>query len=162
VSDCIGDRDANWQETSARLSAQNLCVLHNAGEVIDWLQAQTAPRILDFAHMLLEVSDIELSRRFYTDLLGFTPRKAAPLADGRPFVPFRQGLALTSGGAKNARQIDHMAFRVTDVRTIAKRLAGANVRFFNELHDGIYGLTIYVADPDGTKVELFQEGAKLG
>jgi catechol 2,3-dioxygenase-like lactoylglutathione lyase family enzyme len=54
-----------------------------------------------------------------------------------------------------------MAFRVSDVRTLAQRLKAAQVRFFNELHDGVYGLTIYVADPDGNKIELFQEGIKL-
>ena len=50
---------------------------------------------------------------------------------------------------------------VTGVRAIAHRLKAAQVKFFNELHDGVYGLTIYVADPDGNKVELFQEGLKL-
>jgi catechol 2,3-dioxygenase-like lactoylglutathione lyase family enzyme len=120
-----------------------------------------APRVLDFAHMLLKVRDIDASKRFYVDMLGFTPRQAAPLADGRPFVPFKQGLALTSGGPDEPAQIDHMAFRVEDVRAITAQLKGSQAKFFNELHDGIYGLTIYVADPDGNKVELYQEGAKL-
>jgi len=120
-----------------------------------------APAILGFAHMLLKVRDIDAAKRFYVDLLDFTPRRAAPLADGRPFLPFTQGLALTSGGPGEPAQIDHMAFRVNDVRALAARLKGAGVRFFGELHDGIYGLTIYVADPDGNKIELFEEGAKL-
>jgi len=29
------------------------------------------------------------------------------------------------------------------------------------LHDGIYGLTIYVADPDGNMIELYEEGARI-
>jgi catechol 2,3-dioxygenase-like lactoylglutathione lyase family enzyme len=111
--------------------------------------------------MVLQVGDIEASKHFYLDLLGFTPRRAIPLADGRPVVPFMQGIALTAGNPGKPLQIDHMAFRVSDVRTIAQRLKVAQVRFFNELHDGVLGLTIYVADPDGNKVELFQEGAKL-
>ena len=115
------------------------------------------PTILGFAHMLLQVADIEKSKRFYTELLGFTERKAKPLADGRPFVPFMQGLALTSGGPGKPAQIDHMAFRVSGVGPLAKRLKEANVKFFEELHDGIYGRTIYVADPDGNKVELYEE-----
>jgi ureidoacrylate peracid hydrolase len=114
-----------------------------------------------FAHMVLQVGDIEASKHFYLDLLGFTPRRAIPLADGRQVVPFMQGIALTAGNPGKPLQIDHMAFRVSDVRTIAQRLKVAQVRFFNELHDGVLGLTIYVADPDGNKVELFQEGAKL-
>jgi ureidoacrylate peracid hydrolase len=76
-------------------------------------------------------------------------------------VPFTQGIALTAGNPGKPLQIDHMAFRVSGVRAIAQRLKAAQVKFFNELHDGVYGLTIYVADPDGNKVELFQEGLKL-
>lgn len=161
VTDCISGVNADWEVAAQKVWAQYFCVLQSAAEVHTWIDTQSAPRIIDFAHMLLQVGDIEASKRFYTDLLGFTPRNAAPLADGRPFVPFKQGLALTSGGPDNALQIDHMAFRVTDVRSVAKRLKAANAKFFNELHDGIYGLTIYIADPDGNKVELFQEGIKL-
>lgn len=115
------------------------------------------PKILGFAHMLLQVADIEASKRFYADLLGFTERKAKPLADGRPFVPFHQGIALTTGGPGKPVQIDHMAFRVNGVEPLARRLKDAKVKFFEDLHDGIYGRTIYVADPDGNKVELYEE-----
>jgi len=120
-----------------------------------------AARTLEFAHMVLQVGDIEASKHFYLDLLGMTPRPAIPLADGRPVVPFKQGIALTSGNPGKPPQIDHMAFRVNDVRTIAGRLSAEKVKFFRELHDGVLGLTIYVADPDGNKIELFQQDAKL-
>jgi 4-oxalocrotonate tautomerase family enzyme len=115
------------------------------------------PRIHGFAHMLLQVQDIERSKRFYADLLGFTERQAKPLADGRPFVPFTQGIALTTGGPDKPLQIDHLAFRVSGVEVLAARLEKAQVRFFEQLHDGIYGRTIYVADPDGNKIELYEE-----
>ena len=120
-----------------------------------------ASQILGFEHMIVQVADIDASRHFYLDLLGFTPRRAIPLADGRPVVPFTQGIALTAGHPGKPLQIDHMAFRVTGVRAIAQRLKAANVRFFTELHDGVLGLTIYVADPDGNKIELFEQGLKL-
>ncbi len=123
--------------------------------------ADTAgPRILEFAHMILQVADLEASKHFYLDLLGLTPRRAIPLADGRPVVPFQEGIALTSGNPGRPLQIDHMAFRVSNLRTIAHRLKAAQVKFFNDLHDGPLGLTIYVADPDGNKVELFERGLK--
>jgi len=124
---------------------------------LDVPNGERAARILEFAHMVLQVGDIEASKHFYLDLLGFTLRPAIPLADGRPVVPFKEGIALTSGNPGNPLQIDHMAFRVDDVRTISARLMAANVRFFRELHDGVLGLTIYVADPDGNKIELFQD-----
>jgi catechol 2,3-dioxygenase-like lactoylglutathione lyase family enzyme len=114
-----------------------------------------------FAHMLIKVADIKRSERFYVDLLGFTVRPAKPLPDGRPFVPFHQGLALTSGGPGAPVQIDHIAFKATNVRAISERLKQADVKFFRELHDGIYGLTIYIADPDDNMIELYEEGASM-
>ncbi len=122
---------------------------------------ETAARPKEFAHMLLKVSDINRSERFYIDLLGFEVRKASPLPDGRPFVPFKQGLALTNGGPGEPQQIDHIAFKADNVRAIAERLRKSNVRFYQDLHNGIYGLTIYVADPDGNKIELYEEGASM-
>ena len=127
----------------------------------DTTGAGTMAGATEFAHMLLKVSDIKRSERFYVDLLGFKVRPAKPLADGRPFVPFTQGIALTAGGPKDAPQIDHIAFKAKDVRAISARLKAANVRFDRDLHDGIYGLTIYVFDPDGNMIELYEEGAKM-
>ena len=125
------------------------------------MSTDTMAGVTEFAHMLLKVSDIKRSERFYVDLLGFTIRPAKPLPDGRPFVPFRQGLALTSGGPNEAPQIDHIAFKAKDVRSVAARLKQSNARFDRDLHDGIYGLTIYVYDPDGNMIELYEEGAKM-
>ena len=124
-------------------------------------KTESAAGVSDYAHMLLKVADIARAQRFYVDLLGFRIRPAKPLPDGRPFVPFTQGIALTSGGPKDSPQIDHIAFKAKDVRTIAARLKAANVKFDRDLHDGIYGLTIYVFDPDGTMIELYEEGQKM-
>jgi ureidoacrylate peracid hydrolase len=125
------------------------------------MSTDTMAGATDFAHMLLKVSDIQRSERFYVDLLGFTIRPAKPLPDGRPFVPFKQGLALTAGRPEGPPQIDHIAFKAKDVRSIAARLKQAKAKFDRELHDGIYGLTIYVYDPDGNMIELYEEGAKM-
>jgi nicotinamidase-related amidase/catechol 2,3-dioxygenase-like lactoylglutathione lyase family enzyme len=159
VTDCISGVNDEWEQTALKVWNQYFCVLADSATVAAWIEAQRRPRTLGFAHMLLQVSDLEASRRFYVDLLGFTERQAKPLADGRPFVPFHQGIALTTGGPGEPRQIDHMAFRVHDVEGLAARLRQAGVKFFQELHDGIYGRTIYVADPDGVKVELYEEAA---
>ncbi|MBI4195110.1 MAG: isochorismatase family protein [Betaproteobacteria bacterium] len=159
LTDCISGVSEEWEQTALEVWAQYFCVLSDSSETGAWIEAQRKPRTLGFAHMLLQVVDLEASRRFYIELLGFTERKAKPLADGRPFVPLHQGIALTTGGPDKPQQIDHMAFRVHDVQGLADRLRRANVRFFQDLHDGIYGRTIYVADPDGNKVELYEEAA---
>jgi ureidoacrylate peracid hydrolase len=114
-----------------------------------------------FAHMLLRVADVNRSERFYVDLLGFTVRPVKPLPDGRPFVPFHQGLALTSGGPPAPHQIDHIAFTATDVRAVAARLKAAGATFVRDVHDGIYGLTVYIADPDGNTIELYEAGTTM-
>ena len=158
VKDCISGVNSAWESAAQEVWAQYFGVLSDSHEIAAWIEAQQRPRTLGFAHMLLQVADIEASRRFYIDL-GFTERTAKPLADGRPFVPFHQGIALTTGGPGKPVQIDHMAFRVHDVAGLARRLKSSKVKFFEELHDGIYGRTIYVADPDGNKVELYEEAA---
>src|SRR6516164_10834831 len=107
----------------------------------DTLAATTSAGATEFAHMLLKVSDIGRSERFYVDLLGFKVRPAKPLADGRPFVPFEQGIALTVGDPTDVPQIDHIAFKAKNVAILARRLKAANVKFDRDLHDGIYGLT---------------------
>lgn len=123
------------------------------------MRPKPAPRAAEFAHLLLKVSDLKRSERFYVDLLGFTVRSAKPLADGRPFVPFAEGLALTVGGPPEPVQIDHLAFKVQDVAGRAERLRKAGAKFYQDLHQGVYGLTIYVADPDGNRIELYEEDA---
>ena len=120
------------------------------------MSSDAAPAVRELAHVLLKVSDISRSERFYVDLLGFKVRPAKPLADGRPFVPFVQGLALTVGGPNEPSQIDHIAFKAHDVAAIAARLKNAGAKLYQDVHQGIYGLTIYVADPDGNKIELFE------
>jgi len=117
-------------------------------------------RALGFGHMLMMVQDMDASVAFYVDRLGFTIRPAKPLQDGRPFTAFTQGIALVQGRQAGHRQIDHMAFEVDDVRAMRDSLQAAAIPFFQDLHDGPYGLTIYVADPDGLKIELYQPGLK--
>jgi ureidoacrylate peracid hydrolase len=119
------------------------------------------PEMLSYGHMLILVSDIERSVEFYTRQLGFKIRPAKPLADGRPFTAFHQGIAFVAGRKGDERQIDHLAFEVNDVRKMSNKLEQAGVKFFQGLHNGPYGATIYVADPDGTKVELYQTGEKV-
>ena len=121
---------------------------------------RSMPEVAQLAHILLKVSDINCSERFYVDLLGFKVRPAKPLADGRPFVPFYGGLSLTSGGSAEALKIDHIAFKVHDVAGIVARLRKAGASVYQDLHQGIYGLTLYVADPDGNRIELFEEGGQ--
>lgn len=159
LNDCISGVNGEWEETAKRVWKQYFCELSHSKEMGGWIDAQSAPRTLSYGHMLLMVQDVPRSTAFYVDQLGFTIRPAKPLADGRPFTAFHQGVAIVGGRAPSHRQIDHMAFEVNDVRALRDKLKKGDVEFQQDLHDGPYGLTIYVTDPDGTRVELYQVGA---
>ncbi len=118
------------------------------------------PRPLNFGHILLMVEDIGRSVDFYVNGVGFAIRPAKPLADGRPFTAFHQGFSLIAGMKKGHQQVDHIAFEVDDVRRLRERLKARGCHFQDDLHNGPYGLTIYVSDPDGNRIELYQVGAK--
>jgi ureidoacrylate peracid hydrolase len=159
VDDCISGVNADWEATAKQVWKQYFCEIAPSSEVLDWIGEQVEPRVTNYGHQLIMVDDIDTSVDFYTNLLGFTIRPAKPLADGRPFTAFHQGIALIHGKASGHRQLDHIAFEVNDVRAMDAKLKKAGVRYYTDLHDGPYGLTIYIADPDGTKVELYQVGA---
>ena len=108
-------------------------------------------------HLLLKVSDLERAKDFYLNLLGFTPRPdAKPLPDGRPLISTVQGLGLTEGGPGDLGQMDHLAFQVRHVTALNDKLKQAGVEFVRELGPGPYGQAIYVKDPDGNTLELFE------
>ena len=51
------------------------------------------------------------------------------------------------------------AFRVRNVEGLSRRLKEAGVVFDRELGPGPYGRAIYVRDPDGNILELFEQAA---
>jgi ureidoacrylate peracid hydrolase len=160
VTDCISGVNTDWEQSAQRVWSQYFCETAGSSDVLRWLDQQAAPQVLGYGHILIMVTDMQKSTDFYVNQLGFRIRPAKPLADGRPFTAFRQGIALVAGRQHSDRQIDHIAFEVNDVRKLRDFLKRDRVEFFQDLHDGPYGLTIYIADPDGTKVELYQVGQK--
>ncbi len=160
LEDCISGVNQEWEETAKKVWKQYFCELSDSKAMEAWIKAQAAPRTLGYGHMLMMVEDVARSTAFYVDQLGFSIRPAKPLADGRPFTAFHQGIAIVAGREAGHRQIDHIAFEVNDVRALRDRLSRARVPFQEDLHDGPYGLTIYLADPDGTRIELYEVGAR--
>ena len=157
IEDCIAGVRPAWEETALKVWQQYFGVTCNAAEFLAWLDAEQAPRGVGVHHLLLMVENLVRSRDFYTDLLGFELRPdAKPLPDGREFVSFRQGLGLTEGGPGDRRQLDHVAFEVRNVGALNDKLKHAGVEFVRELGDGPYGQAIYVRDPDGNVLELFE------
>lgn len=108
-------------------------------------------------HLLLQTGDLAKAEAFYLDFLGFTVRKRESFHDGRPLTVTNQGLGLTSGAPGVAGAVEHIAFRAHDISAIAERARTQGVTILKEPGPGPYGLTVYLADPDGNRIELFEE-----
>jgi ureidoacrylate peracid hydrolase len=157
VTDCISGVNPRWESAALEVWQQYFADTCAAADVYAWINQQLAPKTLELHHLLLKVRDFERSKHFYFDLLGFSERPGAkPLADGRAFVSTRQGLGITAGGSGEQAQVDHFAFAVRNVEALNRRLKEAGVQFERELGAGPYGRAIYVRDPDGNLLELFE------
>jgi ureidoacrylate peracid hydrolase len=109
-------------------------------------------------HLLLQTTDLEKAEWFYLGFLGFGVKSREPFPDGRPLTVTAEGLGLTNGATGPAGSVlEHFAFRARDIRGIAERAVSAGVRVIKGPGPGPYGLTVYLADPDGNKVELFAD-----
>ncbi len=160
VTDCIAGVSPEWEKPAQEVWSHYLSILSDSGAVLEWIETSGGSRNLGLAHLLLKVSDLEKSKRFYVDMLGFKVRPdASPLPDGRPLVVMEQGLGLTIGGS-GQEQVDHIAFEVREVAGFAKRVKEAGVSIFRDLGPGAYGLTIYVHDPDGNIIEIFEKNPR--
>jgi ureidoacrylate peracid hydrolase len=160
VTDCIAGVNARWESAALEVWNQYFAETCTAADVYAWIDRQLAPQAIAVHHVLLKARDFERSKRFYVDLLGFSERPGAkPLPDGRPLISTRQGLGITLGGSGDQGQVDHFAFVVRNVEGLSRRLKEAGVVFDRELAAGPYGQAIYIRDPDGNTLELFELAA---
>jgi nicotinamidase-related amidase/catechol 2,3-dioxygenase-like lactoylglutathione lyase family enzyme len=160
VTDCISGVNPKWEAAALEVWHQYFAETCQSCDVNAWMQRQLAPQTLALHHVLLKARDFERSKRFYFDLLGFSERPGAkPLPDGRPLVSTCQGLGITLAGSGEQGQVDHFAFVVRNVAALGRQLKAAGVVFDRELGAGPYGQAIYVRDPDGNVLELFEPEA---
>ena len=143
-----------------------------------------------FSHVGLCVSDLARSRRFYCEGLGFSEALRLEFAGGPsatlldlPGVDFaavylrRDGLLLEllhytapaatgdrAARAMNALGLTHLSLRVAGVDAIAERLValGGRALEHTRIHNPALGArAIFVLDPDGTRIELFESARPL-
>ena len=156
VTDCIAGVRPRWEPSALEVWSHYLASLATSKEVMGWLEESRLPVVEGLRHVLLETTDLDAAERFYVDLLGFRVRNRSPFRDGRRFISTEQGLGLTEGGAGKGGQVDHFAFEVRGVAELERRICDAGYRIVRPLGLGPYGLTVYVADPDGNEIELYE------
>jgi len=155
VTDCIAAVRPEWEATAHAVWEQYLGELATSDEVIGWLQSHGAQGVRGLAHLLLQTSDLNAAEDFYLGVLGFQVRKREAFRDGRPLVVTEQGLGLTNGRpSADDSPVEHIAFHVDHLRALTERARSAGVRVLRGPEVSPYGLSVYLADPDGNHIEL--------
>jgi lactoylglutathione lyase len=125
-------------------------------------QPPERPRILGIAHVALRVSDIEKSRAFYKDFLGFTEPFSLSNPDGALSLTFikvndEQYLELFPGLDSGADRLHHLAFQTDDAERLRVYLASRAVRVPDRVPKGRIGnLNFNITDPDGHTLEIVE------
>jgi nicotinamidase-related amidase/catechol 2,3-dioxygenase-like lactoylglutathione lyase family enzyme len=157
VTDCIAAVRPEWEPVAHAVWAQYFGVLATSDEVVSWLAEAAGPRALGLGHLLLQVTDLAASEAFYLGVLGLTVRKREDFRDGRPLTVTNEGLGLTSGRSPGQGPLEHVAFRGRDIRALAEKAGEAGVEIVRGPEPSTYGLSLYLADPDGNVIEVFGE-----
>jgi lactoylglutathione lyase len=125
--------------------------------------------MLQMGHVGLNVSDLERSKKFYRELLGFELMMESE-ERGRRFALLGKGPQVLLTLWEQAREryapapagLHHLSFQaehLDEVRAAEKKLAAGGVRFHYSgvvPHlDGAASGGIYFHDPDGIRLEIF-------
>jgi catechol 2,3-dioxygenase-like lactoylglutathione lyase family enzyme len=116
-----------------------------------------APAIRKLEHWTLVASDVERSRRFYTDVMGAAP----PARTGGPVSVVLAGTIIDLFPASETQAPSpgslgqHHAYIIglEDYDRWTEHLQGHDVAFRRATH-GLHRMSIYVDDPDGYHLEL--------
>lgn len=135
------------------------------------------------SHFAVCVGDLERSRRFYTQALGFAVSHEVDVTppfekltgfdtiDGHAIFLKHGALTLELNGyaapevtgstqprPMNQRGITHMAFIVEDLAATAARIEAQGGTLLRDSHvPGPFGDMMFATDPDGTRLELWEK-----
>jgi catechol 2,3-dioxygenase-like lactoylglutathione lyase family enzyme len=125
-------------------------------------QEPKRPRVLGVAHIALFVSDIEKSRAFYKDFLGFSEPFKLDKPDGSLSLTFikvndRQYIELFPGLKPGADRLNHISIQTDDAEAMRAYLGSQGVKVPATVPKGrIKNSNFNVKDPDGHTVEIVQ------
>jgi lactoylglutathione lyase len=124
--------------------------------------APKRPKILGVAHIALSVHDVEKSRTFYKDFLGFGEPYKLDNADGSLSLTFikvneRQYIELFPEKAANTDRLLHISLETDDAEAMRVYLASKGVKVPAKVGKGrIKNSNYMITDPDGHLIEIVQ------
>lgn len=124
-------------------------------------------------HAAIICSDYEVSKRFYTEILGLqvlaenyrADRKSykldLALPDGSQLELFSFEKAPARPSYPEARGLRHLAFEVNDVQACKRALEASGVAVQDiRLDEYTNKRFVFFADPDGLPLELYESGVR--
>lgn len=111
------------------------------------------------SHILLEVSNLEKSTKFYQEILEFEIVSKEKAKDERDIVVFKQGLGLISRVDINFENklLNHIGIKVNDINLLINNLDRAKVKIIDGPSSSNYGTKLYFLDPDGIRLECHEK-----
>jgi len=125
-------------------------------------EAPKRPRIMGVAHIALFVHDIEKSRAFYKDFLGYGEPFQLNNADGSLSLTFikindRQCIELFPEREPNTDRLNHISIETDDAEAMRAYLGSKGVKVPEKVGKGrIRNSNFNVKDPEGHTVEIVQ------
>ena len=126
------------------------------------MQAAERPRITGVAHIALFVQDIEKSRVFYHDFLGYEEVFKLDNPNGSLSLTFvkvndRQYIELFPEKEPNTDRLNHISVEVSDAEAMRAFLGAKGIQVPEKVGKGrIKNSNFNVKDPDGHTVEIVQ------
>ena len=120
------------------------------------------PHIIGLSHIALYVHDLDKSRAFYKDFLGFDEPYSLTNKDGTLHLTWikindRQSIELFPEPATNTDRLYHVAVETDDAIGMRDYLAAHGVPVPDKVGKGKIGnLNYFIKDPDGHTVEIVQ------
>ena len=125
-------------------------------------RAVERPPITGLSHIALYVHDLEKSRAFYKDFLGFDEPFSLTNKDGSLHLTWikindRQTIELFPEKEAGSDRLNHIAIETTDAEAMRAYLASQGVKVPEKVGKGRIGnLNFNITDPDGHTVEIVQ------
>ena len=157
-----GERAGVRGNGSRLRSLARLVILLSAPQLALEAAEPHRPPITGVSHIALFVHDMEKSRVFYKDFLGFGEPFSVTNKDGSLHLTWikindRQTIELFPEKAADTDRLNHIALETVDAEGLRAFLASQGVKVPEKVDKGrIRNLNFNVADPDGHTVEIVQ------
>ncbi|QDZ18881.1 dihydroxybiphenyl dioxygenase [Chloropicon primus] len=159
-------------KSTANASDSNECCLERPGPSPKREQEQIARRtqyrklnLQSFSHVSFVVQNLEASRKFYSELLGFSelvrPGSLKERCNGCWLFSYNIGLHLIEGvpperPTEICPEADHFSFQCDDITEVEKQLTTLGVNYLSDQidHAGVCISQLFFHDPDRNMVEV--------